>query len=143
MEYIREGKMRGEAIEMSPQFMHVKMNYVVAPTPAPMQPSSSGLSKSAIESLVRAELNKKNQHSNQRQHNNNNNNSRNSRNNSRNGNNDRGGKRTTDKKIGKKESCRLFNSADGCKRKECRFDHFCTKCKRKNCKKGAANCDGA
>ena len=92
---------------------------------------------------IEVELNKKGQHSNQRQHNNNNNNnSRNSRNNSRNGNHDRGSKRTTDKKIHKnKESCRLFNSAEGCKRKECRFDHFCTKCKRKNCKKGAANCD--
>ena len=139
MEYLREGKKLGEAIQLTAQFMHVKMNYVVAPTPAPTQPSSSGLSKSAIETLVRAELNKKQNSSNQRQHNNNNN-SRDSRNNNRNGNNDRGGKRTTNKKIQKKEACRLFNSAEGCKRKECRFDHFCTKCKKKSCTKGAANC---
>ena len=115
--------------------MHVKMNYVLQPLPA-AAPAASGMSKSAVENMIRVEMNKRgNSRPPQRQG---------QQQGRPQGGNQNG--KTTNKKImkskEKKETCRPFNGAEGYKRRECRFRRFCTKCKKHNCTRGAANCEG-
>ena len=148
MELVREGKKLGEAIELSIQFMHVKMTYVMVSNPAPS--SGHGLTEKQVNQMINDRMKSRSHgntpssggrskaHVTTPRHQ--------SRGNDRRGDrrsNDRTPKKTIQKGPKKhKEACRLFNAAEGCQRRDCRFSHFCTKCKKASCKKGAANCTG-
>ena len=148
MELVREGKKLGEAIELSIQFMHVKMTYVMVSNPAPS--GGGGLTEKQVNQMINDRMKSRSHgntpssggrskaHVTTPRHQ--------SRGNDRRGDrrsNDRTPKKTIQKGPKKhKEACRLFNAAEGCQRRDCRFSHFCTKCKKASCKKGAANCTG-
>jgi hypothetical protein len=153
MELVREGKKLGEAIELSLQFMHVKMTYVMVSNP--VSSGGNGLTEKQVYQMINDKMKTSRSHGNapvsgsrsraqvatpRSQP-------------SRRG--DRRSlprppsayatpKKTIHKKGPKKhqDACRLFNAAEGCQRRDCRFSHFCTKCRKASCKKGASNCTG-
>ena len=153
MELVREGKKLGEAIELSLQFMHVKMTYVMVSNP--VSSGGNGLTEKQVYQMINDKMKTSRSHGNAPVSGSR---SRAQVATPRSRPSQRGDRRslprppsayaTPKKTIHKKgpkkhqDACRLFNAAEGCQRRDCRFSHFCTKCRKASCKKGASNCTG-